>query len=295
MMAGEDVSGRLGATVEWKLYGTGPAIVEAFQRGDLDLAYIGLPPAIIGIDRGARIVCIAGGHMEGTVISGRRGYRRFPDTGVLRDIIAQFAGKRIGVPGKGSIHDVILADCLERFGLKGEVGVMNFAWADQVLEAVVKGEVEAAVGTPALAVAVGRYAGGHILYPPSMLWPSNPSYGILAGKEVLERQRETVLAFLFLHEEATAFLRERPAEASRLISSYVGFVDEEFVLDTLRVSPKYCAQLTDEYVASTMDFVRAMKRLGYIGRLPARHEIFDLSLIREAHPGRDHYGEGIRA
>jgi NitT/TauT family transport system substrate-binding protein len=295
LMAGKDVSGKLGAAVEWKLFATGPAIVEAFRRGDLDLAYIGLPPAVIGIDRGVGIVCVAGGHVEGTVISARQRYRGFPETPELREIIAQFTGKRIGVPGKGSIHDVILADCLDRFGLRDDVTVRNFAWADQVLEAVVKEEVDAAVGTPALAVAVQRYAGGKILYPPSMLWPSNPSYGILAGRAVLERERGIVSRFLVLHEEATAFLRERPAEAAALISSYVGFVDEEFVLDTLRVSPKYCAQLTGEYIASTMEFVAVLKRLGYIRRLLSSDEIFDPSLIRRAHPEKDHYNAGILA
>jgi NitT/TauT family transport system substrate-binding protein len=295
MMAGGDVSAKLGAGVEWKLFGTGPAIVDAFGRGDLDLAYIGLPPAVIGIDRGVGIVCVAGGHVEGTVISAGERYRGFPDLSELGEIMAQFTGKRVGVPGKGSIHDVILAECLARFGLEDEVAVVNFAWADQVLEAAVKGEVAAAVGTPALAVAMRRFAGGKILYPPSLLWPSNPSYGILADRTFLEQERETIAQFLLLHEEATAFLRERPAEASRLISAYVGFVDEEFVLDTLQVSPKYCAQLTDEYIASTMDFVRVLKRLGYIGRQLSSDEIFDLSLIRKIHPGKDHYGAGTGA
>jgi NitT/TauT family transport system substrate-binding protein len=293
MMADRVVPEKLGTEVEWNLFSTGPAIVEAFQRGELDLAYIGLPPAMIGIDRGVGIVCIAGGHVEGTVISAGQHYRGFPDLPDLGEILAQFRGKRIGVPGRGSIHDVILTECLDRFALRDEVGVVNFAWADQVLEAVAKKDVDAAVGTPALAVAVKRYTGGKILYPPSMLWPSNPSYGILAARAVLEREEEIFSGFLFLHEEVTAFLRERPGEAARLISSYVGFIDEDFVLETLKVSPKYCAMLTDEYIASTMEFVRALKRLGYIGRLLATEEIFELSLIRKVHPGKDHYGEGI--
>jgi NitT/TauT family transport system substrate-binding protein len=295
LMAGGDISGELGTEVEWRLFGTGPAIVDAFERGELDLAYIGLPPAIIGMGRGVGIVCIAGGHIEGTVISAGERYRGTSDASELYEILGQFAGSGVGVPGKGSIHDVILRECLERFGLEDKVRVVNFAWADQVLEALVRGEVAAAVGTPALAVAVRRYAGGKILYPPSLLLPSNPSYGILADRELLKRGEDTVERFLILHEQATAFLRERPGEAAKLISAYVGFIDEKFVLDTLRVSPKYCAQITDDYIASTMEFVEILKRLGYIGRGLSSSEIFDLSLIRKTHPEKDHYGEGIRA
>lgn len=295
LMAGGDISGKLGTEIEWRLFGTGPAIVNAFEKGELDLAYIGLPPAIIGMSRGVGIVCIAGGHIEGTVISAGERYRGTSDTSELGEILGQFSGRGVGVPGKGSIHDVILRECLERFGLEEEVRVVNFAWADQVLEALVKGEVAAAVGTPALAVAVRRYAGGKILYPPSLLWPSNPSYGILADRGLLKEEGHIVEQFLLLHEQATAFFRERPAEAAKLISAYVGFIDDEFVLDTLRVSPKYCAQITGEYIASTMEFVEILKRLGYIGRRLSSSEIFDLSLIRKTHPGEDHYNEGIRA
>jgi len=290
-MAGEDTGPRLGGQVQWRLFGTGPAIVRAFEKGELDLAYIGLPPAIIGIEHGVGIVCIAGGHMEGTVISAKKRYRGAPGSTDLGDILRQFAGQRIGVPGTGSIHDVILRECLERSGLERDIEVVNFSWSDRVLEAVVKDEVAAAVGTPALAVAVCRYAEGTILYPPSRLWPNNPSYGILAARDFLASKKEIAEKFLILHEEATAFLRDRPAEAARLISKYVGFVDEEFVLDTLKVSPKYCAQISEDYISSTMEFVGVLKRLGYISRGPGRDEIFDLSLIRKIHPEKDHYNQ----
>ncbi len=290
-MAREDTGPRLGCQVEWRLFGTGPAIVMAFEKGELDLAYIGLPPAIIGIVHGVEIVCIAGGHMEGTVISAKKSYRGSPEITDLGDVLRQFAGQRIGVPGTGSIHDVIIRECLEKSGLERDIDIVNFSWADRVLEAVVKDEVAAAVGTPALAVAVCRYAGGKILYPPSGLWPNNPSYGILAAKNFLAGNEEIAEKFLVLHEEAAAFLRDRPAEAARLISKYVGFVDEEFVLETLKVSPKYCAQVPEEYISSTMDFAGVLKRLGYISRRPERDEIFDLSLIRKTHPEKDHYNQ----
>lgn len=294
LMARNDNGLRLGGQVEWRLFGTGPAIVGAFEKGELDLAYIGLPPAIIGIEHGAGIVCIAGGHMEGTVISAKKRYQGSPEITELREILRQFVGLRIGVPGTGSIHDVILRECIERSGLDHDIEVVNFAWSDQVLEALVKDEVAAAVGTPALAVAVCRYAEGTILYPPSQLWPHNPSYGILAARDFLAREKEIAEKFLVLHKEASSFLRSSPAEAARLIARYVGFIDEEFVLDTLKVSPKYCAQISEEYSNSTMEFVGVLKRLGYISRRLSEHEIFDPSLINKIHPEKDHYGDGLR-
>jgi NitT/TauT family transport system substrate-binding protein len=292
-MAEGTVARTLGMDVEWRLFGTGPAIVDAFEKKELDLAYIGLPPAVIGISKGVGIVCVAGGHMEGTVIAGRKEFAGFPEQEDLRQILSQFRGRKIGVPGKGSIHDVILSEYLERYGLVQEITVINFSWADQVTEAVVRGEVSAAVGTPALAVAIRRFAQGKILFPPSKLWPNNPSYGILVDKDFLEREKKTVKRFLMMHEDATSLIRNKPRLAARLISEYVGFIDDDFVIETLKVSPKYCAQVTDGFIASTMEFVKVLKKLGDIEKEITSNEIFETSLINTIHPEEDHYENGL--
>jgi NitT/TauT family transport system substrate-binding protein len=283
----------LATEAEWKLFGTGPAIVNAFEEGVIDLAYLGLPPAITGIDRGVPIKCIAGGHVEGTVISSLACFRSFPEIQDLRDILKQFAGLKIGVPGKGSIHDVILSECLKRLNLVNEIEVINFQWADLILEAIYREEVSAAVGTPALAAAVERFVDGKILYPPGSLWPNNPSYGILVHNDFLDSNHAAVENFLSEHEEAESFLRSKTRDAAQIIADYVKVTDEEFILDTLKISPKYCAAITDEYISSTMEFVRVLKGLGYIRREILSDEIFDMSLVRKIHPATDHYNSGI--
>jgi NitT/TauT family transport system substrate-binding protein len=290
LMARQDIAGALGDTPLWKLFGTGPAIMQAFALRELDLAYVGLPPAIIGLDQGIAVRCVAGGHMEGTVLAAGAQRRGFADGEELGSILGQFAGGAIGVPGRGSIHDVILQECLARFGLQDSITVINYPWADLVTEAFASGAVQAVIGTPALAVAVGRYVGGKVLYPPALLWPNNPSYGIVVSREYLDAERDVVRRFLALHEEASALLRSRPAVAARMIADHVGIIDPEFVLETLAISPKYCAQLTEDYLSSTMRFAEKLKELGYIRKEPTRGEIFDRTLIDEVHPEPDHYG-----
>lgn len=289
LMADGKLQEDLGVDVHWRLFGTGPSIVEAFKKGEIDMAYAGLPPVIIGIDRGVDIKCIAGGHIEGTVLSSKTVYRGFPETEELSAILAQFSGLKIGVPGKGSIHDVIMSECLRRFNLEKEVTVVNFQWSDQLTEAVIHDEVSAAMGTPALAAALMYYAGGRVLYPPSLLWPGNPSYGIIAAGQFLKHSRETIRRFLLRHEKATSVLRDNQHAAAETITRFTGFAEEEMVLNALRLSSKYCAKLTSRYISSTMAFVRAMLSMGYIKREISAHEIFDTSLIDEIHPEEDHY------
>ena len=49
-----------GLKASWRRFSNGPAMVEAFQKGDIDLGYIGLPLAMIGIGKGLKIKCVAG-------------------------------------------------------------------------------------------------------------------------------------------------------------------------------------------------------------------------------------------
>lgn len=291
VLMGSDSLKKGGIDASWTLFPTGPDIVKALSGGEIDLAYIGLPPAMIGISKGLGIKCVAGGHVEGTVLVATEKYQPVAGPGGEREALAQFAGCVIGCPAKGSIHDIIIRDLIEKAGLNIEV--RNYAWADFALAALQDGEIEAAVGTPALAVGVERYAGGKIIIPPPMLWPWNPSYGIVATSGLIEREA-LLITFLRAHEEACELIRNGPLAAAKIVSRVTGIVDEDYVLDCYRVSPKYCAALPQPYVDSAMRFADTLHRLGYISRLPGPEDVFDLRFIEQVHPGPSHYQAGIR-
>jgi NitT/TauT family transport system substrate-binding protein len=101
LMARGDADARLGIGIDWRLMGTGPAIMKAFEQGELDLAYIGLPPAIIGMDRGIDVVCVAGGHVEGTVMAGKSGWQGHPDAGDLGPCCGSSGAGRSECPARG--------------------------------------------------------------------------------------------------------------------------------------------------------------------------------------------------
>jgi len=279
--------------IEWKLFPTGPAIVEAFEHGELDLAYIGLPPAIIGIAKGVPIKCVAGGHTEGTVMVGKKGSLCCTETNGLDKVFGQFRNGRMGVPGKGSIHDVILSSSIRVYGLEGAIEVINFKWADEIVERLAAGELDAALGTPALAVSAIRYAEARQLCPAHALWPDNPSYGIVVNTDFLQNKRELVENFLRLHEQANDLIRNEPLRAASIVAATVGIVDSDFILDVFKLSPMYCSQLSENYIKSTMQFVKVMADLGYTSEEIAESRIFDTTLISKVHPPGDHYGNGL--
>jgi NitT/TauT family transport system substrate-binding protein len=292
LLRGTDLLDRQGLAATWRLFPSGPDIISAMQRGDLDLGYIGLPPVIIGIDKGLSLACIAGGHVEGTVMIAGYGARTLAEAGSMHEFLSQFSGKAIGTPPRGSIHDVIVNELLREHGITG-VTVKNYPWADFLSDALQAGEIAAAAGTPALAVTARRYGSAKLAVPPDHLWPFNPSYGIVVMREMLEKN-DLLTRFLTAHEAACELIRHNPEAAAGVVAKTTGMVDADFVMETYRISPKYCAALPPEYVSSTMKFVRTLQALGYISRPIGEDEIFDRSLIAAVHPGPHHYNDGIR-
>jgi NitT/TauT family transport system substrate-binding protein len=282
------VSGQLkelGLDASWKLFPNGPAMMEAFEQGQLDLGYIGLPPAMIGIARGLKVRCVAGGHVEGTVLIGGQSFQ-IKET--ASDALAQFKGKTIGTPRRGSIHDVILRKLIKECGLGDSIMIRNFDWADFILDALMDGEVDGACGTPPLAVLAARQ-GAKIILPPYKTWPFNPSYGIIATQRLIQESPCLLEDFTKQHEDACNLLREHPQKVARLVASVIEIIDEDFAREVFRVSPKYCAALPGEYIDCTLAFMPALWEMGYLARDLTKEEIFYTRAIEKVHKGRHHY------
>jgi NitT/TauT family transport system substrate-binding protein len=280
----------IGLPVAWRLFGTGPAMVDAFARGELDVGYMGLPPALIGISKGVPICCVAGGHVEGTLIIAQNQYSSIEDlSDDINATMAQFSGKTVGVPSIGSIHDVILDDLLAKASLKEEVAVRNYSQAEYIAVDLMNGAIDAGVGTPALAAFSASLLDTRTIVPPDKLWPNNPSYGIFFRKEVLEENPSVVSTFLEHHKRATELIRLHPVEAAIQIAASFKIVDAQHVYSILRMSPKYCVALSREYIDATMAFSRTLSERGYIKRNLAVKDIFVTEFIDAIHPEPHHY------
>jgi len=273
-------------TPDWRLFPTGPAMVDAFATSAIDIGYMGLPPAMIGIEKGIPIKCIAGGHVEGTVMIATGDYKSFDELHNIDHTLNQFKGESLGTPSKGSIHDVIIRNLIEE--KKENIEIKNFSWADLIPDAIDSGEIAGAVGTPPLAVISAQEYDIKIIIPPYMLWPYNPSYGIVARKELLNK-KGLLEDFLTLHERTCNLIREKPEEAATIVADEIKVVEGSFVIQAFQISPKYCASLTKQYIDSTMSFLPVLNKLGYIKKLLTEEDIFDPTIIQKVHPQTSHY------
>ena len=278
--------------IQWKMFGTGPSMVKAFQDKKLDIGYMGLPPAIIGIDKDVPIKCVAGGHVEGTIMVANKEYKTFAQlNNNISEVFSQFKGCAIGVPSKGSIHDVILNYYLKKYSLLEDVEIKHYKQAEFIATDMQKGVLAGGVGTPALAVFSSTIFDSHLIIPPEFLWKDNPSYGIFFHEDIIDNEPEIVLKFLNYNKVASLMLRESPTRAAEIISTTFEILTENYVSAVLEISPKYCIALSEGYVKSTMEFVRTLKALGYIKKELRISDIFNYNFIQEVHPEPEHYSK----
>lgn len=279
--------------LEWHYFSTGPEMMWALYRGELDAGYLGLTPAMIGIEKGVPIKCIAGGHIEGTILCAKPGlkaYQNFDNN--LELTFQQLSGKIIGVPKEGSIHDVILRYYLSRFKLLDRITIRNYDEAEFIALDLQKGEIQAGMGTPSLA-AFSEYLGSsQIIIPPEALWPYNPSYGVFFTRNCIETDPESITLFLKFHKAAEDILTNNPLKASNCIASVFNIVEPAYFLKVLRISPHYCIALDDRYIDSAMKLMEEMIKLGYLKKRKSIDEIFDPALVKEIHPEPAHYYKG---
>jgi len=290
-MGDKDLDEDFNMEIQWKLFGTGPAMVKAFQNKMLDIGYMGLPPAIIGIDRGTPIKCVAGGHVEGTIMVAGKTYKTMAYLNNLSEVFSQFKGHSVGVPSKGSIHDVILNFYLKKYSLLEDVEVKHYKQAEFIATDIQKGILEGGVGTPALAVFASTIFDSHLIIPPEFLWKDNPSYGIFFHEDIIDKEPEIVLKFLNHNKTASLMLRKSPTKAAEIISTTFEILTDSYVSAVLKISPKYCIALSEGYVKSTMEFVRTLKDLGYIKKDFRINDVFDFKFVQEVHPESEHYSK----
>lgn len=89
-----------GIQVEWNSFGGGAAITEALIGGHLDVGFMGIPPAIVAMDKGADIRISLGVSVPPNDLMARNNIHS------IKDIKST---DKIAVPGVGSIQHILLS------------------------------------------------------------------------------------------------------------------------------------------------------------------------------------------
>jgi NitT/TauT family transport system substrate-binding protein len=206
-------SARLGSglKVEWYTYNAGPSAMEAIFANTLDLTYVGPNPAINAYarSRGEEIRIVAGAVNGGSALVVQ------PGSGLGKP--ADFRGKRIATPQFGNTQDVAARAWLASGGLRitqtgGDAQVLPTANPDQ-LGLFQRKQVDAVWTVEPWVSRLELEAGGKVLVEEK----DAVTTVLAASAKFLAARRDLVRRFVAVHRELTAWIKENPDAAQRMI------------------------------------------------------------------------------
>ncbi len=230
----------------YESYATGIRLASALARGDIQVAYICLSPAIMAYSRGVPIKIVAGTHKYGygLVVS--------PDITNVTD----FEGKTIGCVREGAPADLLLNRMIEEYNLK-DVKIRRMNPLKQVV-ALETGRIDAAF-LPEHHATVAESKGFHMLIKSQDLWPDMQGSVLVVKTDLIENDPETVRKLVWVTQKATNWLNENPDPTAIILAN---------VLDTepevINKSMSRLNYTTDIDAESVQEMIDCMVRQGYI-------------------------------
>jgi len=273
----------------YESYVTGTALAAALTRGDIQVAYICLVPAISAYaNAGVPIKVVAGTHKYGY------GLAVNPDKiKTIGDL--EKPGIRIGCVQTGSAADVALHKAIDKYGLNQEIVLKNVQQMNppkQIL-AIKMGKLDAAF-LPEHWATMAEASGFKMLLTAKDVWPEMQGSVLVVKEDLINSHPETVRKLVDVSQKATAWARENPIEASRIMASQLQSAgDQVFPTDVAETAKQleitsevmlrsmdrleYATEIDPVIVQDTIDY---MVSLGYIKSSFKAENILDLRFLK---------------
>jgi len=274
----------------YESYVTGMALASALARGDIQVAYMCLIPAI-NVYANARvpIKIVAGTHKYGygLVVS--------PDKiKNIRDL--EKPDIRIGCVREGGAVDVLLHRTIDKYNLDEEKilhRIQRMNPPKQVM-AIKTGQLDAAF-LPEQWATMAEEFGFNMLLMSQEVWPEMQGSVIVVKEELIRDHPDVVKKLVKVSKRANDWANQHPQEAAEIVArqlreaggslfpaKIVGIATKiEITPDVLLKSMNRLKYTTDIDFAVVQDAINYVAHLGYIKNSFKAEDILDLSFIKE--------------
>lgn len=228
VMESEGYLDEIDAEIDGREFTDGPAIIQAYGGGELDVAMFGIVPSMIVIDRGLPAKVTAANIREPMAVMAHEELQElWDDHGEAAfDVWEEEHGRkfRFGTFPQGSVPDVLLRYWLsEVVGIEPEtaVDITEIGGANAVFQAVVNDEID---GTSIMEPVPTRLAGTdspvRTFRNAAEIMPGQPAAVTLMSDEI--RDSELAGQFLRQHVRATEFIDDNPDETADIVENGIG-------------------------------------------------------------------------
>jgi NitT/TauT family transport system substrate-binding protein len=275
----------------YESYATGMALASALARGDIEVAYLCLVPAINAYaNAGVPIKVVAGTH--------KYGYGLVADTDRVKTV-SDLAKPdiRFGCVREGGAVDVLLHKIIDTYHLdEGKVlsNVQRMNPPKQVM-AVKTGQLDAAV-LPEQWATMAEEFGFEMLLMSQDVWPEMQGSVVVVKDDLINKSPEAVRSLVKVSQRATDWGNQHPEEAAEVVARQLQAAGSEVlpveiagVASSLAITPdvllrsmqrmEYTTDIDPVVVQAIVDYVA---ELGYIKSGFNAGDILDLRFIKGA-------------
>ncbi len=188
-------------------YDTGMALAAALARGDINVGYICVIPAIISYSRGVPIKIVSLTHQYGYELVSKQGIKG----------VQELDGKKVACPGEGSSANFVMKLVEEQYGIKFNVLRTKPLVA---ISALSNGSVDA-VFIPEHYASILVSQGFKILLRAQDVFPEMPGSCIVVKNDIIETKPAVVKKLIKLNIAETNFINKNQKEAAKILSGYL--------------------------------------------------------------------------
>ena len=247
----------------YESYATGIRLASALARGDIQVAYICLSPAILAYSRGVPIKIVAGTH--------KYGYGLVVSPSITN--VSNLEGKTLGCVREGAPADLLLNRMIEEYKLK-DVRIRRMNPLKQVV-ALETGRIDAAF-LPEHHATVAESKGFHMLIKSQDIWPDMQGSVLVVKTDLIENDPETVRKLVWVTQKATNWLNEYPDPTTIILANVLDTEPEVINRSMSRLN-----YTTDIDAESVQEIIDCMARQGYIEEGLRANEILDTRFLQD--------------
>lgn len=275
---------------------SGPALVQALLAGQLDVAYVGIGPALVASAKGADIRVVAANIVEQVsfvAMGNLAPYFASGDAGTAFARFAKASGRQpvIASYPRGAVPEAALQYWL-RNRIKADLASVKLIYQGeaQIQQALLTGAIDGAVILePTTTAVLSKSPQARVVARGSDLFPHQPGAVLLVRGKLIREQPEVVKALVKAHIAATKLLDTQPARVAPLVQKYVGGgrLDLALVEKAIRNSKGQFEANPNIIIPATLVLQKFQAETGTLEGTPAdAHKLFDTRFYDAVATGR---------
>ena len=216
------------ADITTERFNSGPSVVKAFASGDVDVAFFGITPAMVLVDRGTDAGILAANSKNGfKIMATTELVARYEQEGPATfERFEQEYGRKVrfGAPPDGSVPDTVLRYWIEE---ALDIGTMDTVVAKsnvppaKAVQTIQSGDIDATIVQEPFSTIIGQDEGfGELAWSGEIL-EDHPVTVLFANQRVIN-DSEVAQSLVEQHAAATEFTADEPDTTATHAASVIG-------------------------------------------------------------------------